>query len=520
MTAFHGTPAAARPRQRRNITPTALSLAATAVAALLSLPSPSYALDMAGKRPGPSGFLWTHPYYQCLANYYVAPTGNDANPGSAAQPWLTLQHANNALPTNGSAAGTCINVEPGTYTAGVNITAGGNYASSTGYVTYRCAALDKCKVKTIGNAFSLIGAPGPNYVIIDGFDMVGNSQQFPDGATYGVGVVINTHWGLPQGTPSSHHVWILNNIIHGFGQAGIGTNEADWMFVMHNRTYNNANVTCDAQGSGIGLVVAKATPNYTLTADDQIYAPFHQVVGWNVSYNNILTQCGNASAPYDTDGNGIIIDTFNGAGIDNVTYPNQTLVTNNVTYNNGGKGIQVFRSGYVTVANNTAYDNNLDPWNPGFPRGEINNLGGWSNTYTSNVVLALPAASPSDPRCKGADYDIQPAPCPLMANVSYLDGNLTGINNTGETWLNNINIGGNPPWGWGPQGNAILNQAANAFNCTSNKCEVNPLLTDLEQFNFSLQSTSPAIGYGIVLLDIIPEAVDAGACYHEVPFCS
>ncbi len=577
------------------------SAAAAALVALINLPSPSYALNTNGTKPGPDGYVWSNPYYQCKTNYYVAPNGKDNNPGSEAEPWASLQRANDALPKNGSAAGTCINVEPGTYTAGVNITAGGNYASSTGYVTYRCTALDQCIINTTGNAFALRGngetgakyVPPPAYVIIDGFDMVGSSQQYPNGEAYGVGVVVSTGYGLPLGEPSTHHIWILNNVIHGFGQAGIGTNEADWMFVMHNMAFNNANVTCDAQGSGIGLVVAKATPNYTLTADDKIYAPFHQVVGWNITYDNIITKCagiqaeftgkvapdsnktgysvltltdkptgtiqandglGGAGVPpgasisaqnpngtyeingsftissgslfafsdYNTDGNGIIIDTFNGWGIDNVNYTYQTLVTSNVTYNNGAKGIQVFRSELVTVANNTAYSNNLDPWNAGFPRGEINNLGGWNNTYTSNVVVAVPAASPSDPRCKGADYDIQPAPCPLMANVSYLDGNLPGnptINNTGETWKHNINLGGNPPFGWGPKGNVILNQAVGTFTCTSNKCEVNPLFDDVAAANFGLQSTSPAIGYGLQILARIPEAVDAGACYHAWTSC-
>jgi hypothetical protein len=42
--------------------------------------------------------------------------------------------------------------------------------------------------------------------------------------------------------------------------------------------------------------------------------------------HNILTQCGPTANPYDTDGNGIIIDTFNGAGVDNVLYPHRILV--------------------------------------------------------------------------------------------------------------------------------------------------------------------------------------------------
>jgi hypothetical protein len=46
--------------------------------------------------------------------YYVATNGSDSNPGTLAQPWLTIQHAANA-----AVAGDTVTVEPGTYaTAG------------------------------------------------------------------------------------------------------------------------------------------------------------------------------------------------------------------------------------------------------------------------------------------------------------------------------------------------------------------------------------------------------------------
>ncbi|HVY16468.1 MAG TPA: hypothetical protein VHB27_14675, partial [Rhodopila sp.] len=316
---------------------------------------------------------------------------------------------------------------------------------------------------------------------------------------------------------SVHHLWALNNIVHGYGQAGINTNESDWVYVLHNTTYDNANVTCDAQGSGIGIVVAKATPNYTLTTMDKTYAPYHQIISWNVSYNNILTQCGTASNPYDTDGNGIIMDTFNGSGVDNVLYPNQTLVANNVTYNNGGRGVEIFRSSYVTVSNNTAYNNNLDPFNSGFPRGEIHEAGGVQNVFTNNVAIAIPAASTADPRCKGASYDIAPAPCPLMANVPLLGGSAAGVTDANNTWTTNVTYGGNPPWGWGPNGNAII--SPDTMSCTSNKCNVNPSLVGASSFNFALTAQSPAIGYGAAKPYLATSAVDAGACYHSLTKC-
>jgi hypothetical protein len=54
------------------------------------------------------------------ANYYVSASGNDSNPGTLSQPWLTLQHAWNyvlsALDLNNQSV--IINVADGTYTMG------------------------------------------------------------------------------------------------------------------------------------------------------------------------------------------------------------------------------------------------------------------------------------------------------------------------------------------------------------------------------------------------------------------
>ena len=71
---------------------------------------------------------------------------------------------------------------------------------------------------------------------------------------------------------------------------------------------------------------------------DLTYAPpFRNVVSFNVTNNNALTQCGTAANPYDTDGDGIIMDTFKNT-FTGVTYPYQTLIAFNVSYNNGDGG--------------------------------------------------------------------------------------------------------------------------------------------------------------------------------------
>jgi hypothetical protein len=73
--------------------------------------------------------------YSCVRNFYVATNGSDSNPGTQAAPWQTIQHAD----SNSRQAGDCINVQPGTYPSGWTISHGGNLATPTGYVVYRCA---------------------------------------------------------------------------------------------------------------------------------------------------------------------------------------------------------------------------------------------------------------------------------------------------------------------------------------------------------------------------------------------
>jgi hypothetical protein len=468
--------------------------------------------------PGPNASLFANPFYRCVNNYYVATNGSDSNVGTQASPWLTIQHADTAV--GGRVAGDCVNVAPGTYSAGVQPTHGGNLASPAGYVVYRCEMLDGCIITASGGnaapAFNIVSTgSGPNYLVLDGFELAAGSKTL-----YGVGAAMYFPNGVDTLGNTSHHIWIINNIIHGYGQSGVDMGGGEYIYYLHNLSYGNTNAACSAQGSGFGIVIARAFAGYTETAFDLAWAPFHNVIAWNVAHDNIINQCGIASNPYDTDGNGIIIDTFNNAGGTNVAYPYQTLVANNVTYYNGGKGVHVFRSDYVSVANNTSYDNNLDPFNNGIGRGEIDSLQGQNNVFLNNIAWPIPATSASDPRCHGVNYtNTAPYTCPLMTNVAFEGASTPG--STSNVWGNNISFGGAPAYGWGPSGNIML--APDAMNCSTgtnpNQCNVDPSLVSVTGGNFALQPGSAAVGYGQSQPYLTPSASDAGACPSSFAAC-
>jgi hypothetical protein len=467
--------------------------------------------------------LFNSPYYQCTANYYVSNSGNDSANGSSGAPWATLQHADDMK----VGAGSCINVAPGTYD-GVLIAHGGNVATATGYVVYRCQQLDACKVNGNGgvngsSAFDTVrntnGTP-PNYVQIDGFEMIGQ------GTFYAQGVEV---WnGDDSAKVSAHHIWILNSIIHGFGQSGLQLNTSEYFYAIHNTLYGNSNLQCDAQGSGISIAGAHTVVGYTPTPDDManpnpLLGPtwekgdgtfFHDVVEYNVTYNNALTQCNTANSPGDTDGNGIIFDSNAGYAGNADNYTSPMLAAFNVTYNNGGGGVHVNYSLNVTVANNTCYNNWLDPANNGTGRACIDDQFGGGGTYINNIAVGIPAAS----------SNCNVSPPYTKFNNAIVGGETSG--QATDTFSNNLT----DDIGVGCESEVGMYQAdtypaASNFESTSpGWVNVGTSSTGTESTspvgtNFALAPGSKAIGAGLTKPYLPPSSVDIGACASSLTTC-
>jgi parallel beta-helix repeat protein len=481
----------------------------------------------ASEAPGPSAVLYNHPYYACVKNYYVAKTGSDTNSGtSETAPWATLQHANDSLPGGGAAAGSCINVAPGTYN-GVELTNGGNYAASTGYVTYRCKVLLGCTVR--GNAgvhnaeafetrWNTNGTP-PNYLMIDGFKMIGYNSS-----ANGVGV---SAWNGDNGSGvASHHIWVINNRISGFGQSGIGIAAGEYYYLIHNGVFLNSNLQCYSQGSGIAINIMHSVPNYVPTADDMtnpnpLLGPtwavgssfFHNVVEYNNVNNNAITQCGAPSHPTNTDGNGIIFDSNLTGNGDTEDYGSPSLVAFNVVYNNGGGGVHLFFSADVTVANNTCYNSQLDPGNGGTSRACLDDSNGYADTFINNIAVAIPVGYASgtcwnnQPPYTRYNFAILGAPAPGKP-LDTFSNNITQV--LGQTCSAE---------------NSMFN--GDTYSCSANRCGTEPKMTSVGSIstgsmtklptytNFALQAGSPAIGYGLAESYLPASSVDAGACGRD-----
>ena len=457
--------------------------------------------EPAAELPGPSAALSATPPYTCVTNTYVsATTGNDENDGSEAHPWKTLAEAS-TYPHH-PVAGECINVLPGTYvlTSTLILSSGGNANSPTGNVVYR---------STTPQAAHLIAGDGIDngangdmvmvwspYIVLDGFHIDGN-------ATLAGGSGIDACAGGGGPYDIAHHLTAINNIIHGVGGAGISTCSADFITIEHNLVYNTSHVD-KWQVSGIDLFAPRslAAASYTPTPADKV--TYGIVIGYNIAHDNIegaqiVPNQGCTPVPpatkgppcLHTDGNGIIVDTTlnsNTCPTCGAAYGGQILVVGNVAYNNGGRGVHVFLSKNVTVANNTVYNNMLDLYNSSTLRGELSNGGSQNITWRNNLAFSMPGT--------GLLAVNRPV---VNWTVNFGGTASTAFPDTGS-WSHNLMYGG-----------PVSSDAGNAISSALNMIGINPLLANPASGNLVPLSTSPVTGTGVAEHYLSTPTPDIGA---------
>lgn len=371
--------------------------------------------------------------------YYVSTSGDNNNAGTQSSPWRTIQYA-----VDKTAPGAAVLVEDGLYRESVILTRSG---TPNEYITLKSINQWGAKVE-IQNAGNTDGIKiAANYITVDGFEIY-DPNLTPDDRGNGITVYKN------------HHVRILNNKIYNFGGSGIQLVHFDHALVENNITFGNAKYNPN-QSSGISLFQARAV-------DD---APgYHIIVRNNRSYGNInLVLSGNPIGT--TDGNGILIDNFHNKGASDfpVNYPHRTLVENNLAYNNGGKGVQVFESDFVDVFNNTAYHNNTDTQNTGTWRAELSLVYSDHTVWRNNIGVANPG--------QGI----------LGSNRAIL---IAQSENT--VWENNLTYNGTP----GDMSINFSNTSVTADDMRNNLLGVDPQFTSPGNADFSLIESSPAIDSG------------------------
>ena len=242
--------------------------------------------------------------------YYVSPDGNDANPGTLVLPWRTIQKAASI-----QVAGDTVLIKSGTYSETVRPA---NSGTANAYITYKAYPGHK---PVVTSADWVTFRVDRNYIEVNGLTLTSSHYS-----------------GVGLNPKAAHHIRLLNNVVYGNGESGIGTSEgSDYLLIEGNVVYGNC-LTSPYQGSGISL--------WRQVSFDQ--APgFHNVIRRNVIYGN------SNGVGEHTDGNGIIVDL----SLDSPS----VLVENNIIFGNGGQCVDVNQSNNVTVRNNTCYWNYADP---------------------------------------------------------------------------------------------------------------------------------------------------------------
>jgi hypothetical protein len=291
--------------------------------------------------------------------YYVdAAHGSDRNTGlSRAAAFATLNRASSRV-----VPGATVYVMSGTYSADdssastLTIDAAGR---PNAWITFAAYPGQHPIVKLDPHAWNgihLIG--GAAFIVIEGFEVAGlQSTVVPSEALanpLGEGL-FNENGIYADGYTDStvvHHIIVRNNYVHDCSGAGIVSNQADYL------TFDNNTVARNAFWSGYA---SSGISIYHSTDIDHVTTYKNYVVA-NIVYGNreyIPFQF--ISPPAVTDGNGIIIDDNKHTQDTVAAYIGRTYVANNLTYANGGRGVHVFSSRHVDVANNTTYEDMLSP---------------------------------------------------------------------------------------------------------------------------------------------------------------
>ncbi|MDP5170740.1 MAG: carbohydrate-binding protein [Bacteroidia bacterium] len=183
----------------------------------------------------------------------------------------------------------------------------------------------------------------------------GNAQGIYNGTGI-LAVGPNLSWSDPSTTGNEvpHHILVENCEVFDCTSAGIAFQQADYVTIRGCQVYNNCWYTIYGT-SGINL--------YQLINTDGTTG-IHNVISGNHVYSNQLLVPQIPVCQF-YDGNGIIVDDFKhtqtfqykNPSITFPSYTGKTLITNNVTADNGGSGLHFYLSDYCYVYNNTVVNN-------------------------------------------------------------------------------------------------------------------------------------------------------------------
>ena len=258
------------------------------------------------------------------ATYYVSAAGSDVAAGTSTLPWRTLKRSVRDLKP-----GDRLIVRAGRYAEPMVVS-----VSGTPQQPIELIGAGRPLVEAEADAVSLTGS----YLLFEGFEAHSSG--------WGSAIAIGKN---------NHHVRVVNNLARDSACGGVSAVQTDYLTVEDNRVFGNAR-RAPWQCSGISI--------YEAVAHDHARG-LHNVIQRNVVYDNMNIFVDDAvshSNGKTTDGNGITVDDNDHSQNRDLipAYTEATLISDNQVFDNGGRGIHVFKSSNVVVMHNVAFHNLKD----------------------------------------------------------------------------------------------------------------------------------------------------------------
>lgn len=254
------------------------------------------------------------------STYYVSKAGNDTNPGTEANPWLTIQKAADTM-----VGGDIAYVKTGNYTEQVVFPTSGN--STAGYITFKNYGSDVVYVdgtglslgsSTSGSVQGLFYIHAKNYIWVEGFRILNSS-------CFGLSIYEN-----------SDHITAKNLEIYDTGGSGVFVSST-W----NSATLHPTNITLD------GLTI-----HDTNSDEDMEVISLRQVSDFEIKNSTL---------------HDVLDSDFNGRMAMGIAGSTNGLIHHNEVYNTysgitvGGRaGDLVAASNNVSIYNNYIHDVNYD----------------------------------------------------------------------------------------------------------------------------------------------------------------
>jgi hypothetical protein len=293
------------------------------------------------------------------AAYSVTPAGSDASPGTAAQPWKTLQHAADTV-----AAGDSVTVEPGTYTGfslGWDKPQDGQPDNPITFTAKPGVVINAKNAHTDDG----IDLEGCSYVVVEGFEVAGMPRagiRAVSGGTNAIGVVIRGN------DCHDNRVW------------GIFTSHVDGLLIEGNRATRSA--------MQHGIYVSNACVNPVVRGNE-----LAGNAGAGLHMNGDASQGGSGVITGALVEKNVIHDngTMGGSGI-NCDGVQASRIRNNLIYGEHASGISLYQGDAALPATDNVVVNNTVIVAAG-GRWALNvQNGSTGNRAENNILLNLDAS--------------------------------------------------------------------------------------------------------------------------------